>query len=54
MKNMKKRQKCEVYSRVCGYLRPIQQWNDAKSAEYGDRKTYDVQKQRDTNKKKTN
>lgn len=35
------RQECEVYSRVVGYLRPVQQWNDAKQAEFSDRKTYD-------------
>jgi len=34
------RQECEVYSRVVGYLRPVQQWNDAKQAEFSDRKTY--------------
>jgi ribonucleoside-triphosphate reductase len=33
--------KCEVYSRVVGYIRPIQQWNDAKAAEFKDRKTFD-------------
>lgn len=36
----KKRQKCEVYSRVVGYLRPVSQWNDAKQAEFCDRKEY--------------
>lgn len=35
------RQKCEVYSRVVGYLSPIQRWNDGKKAEFEDRKTYD-------------
>ncbi|MBU1132406.1 anaerobic ribonucleoside-triphosphate reductase [Patescibacteria group bacterium] len=34
------RQKCEVYSRVVGYLSPIQRWNDGKKAEFGDRKTF--------------
>ena len=33
--------KCEVYSRVCGYLRPIAQWNEGKQAEWQDRKTFD-------------
>ena len=28
---------CEVYSRVCGYLRPVSNWNDAKQAEFYDR-----------------
>lgn len=26
--------KCEVYSRVVGYLRPVEQWNNGKQAEY--------------------
>lgn len=37
-----KRQLCEVYSRVVGYLRPITHWNDGKQAEYFDRKTFKV------------
>lgn len=31
---------CEVYSRVVGYLRPVQQWNDGKQAEFADRLEY--------------
>lgn len=31
---------CEVYSRVCGYLRPVGQWNEGKRQEYKDRKEY--------------
>ena len=34
------RQKCEVYSRIVGYLRPVSQWNDGKQAEFEDRKTF--------------
>lgn len=33
--------KSEVYSRVVGYLRPVDQWNDGKQAEFGMRKTFD-------------
>ena len=33
-------QPCEVYSRVVGYLRPVQQWNKGKKAEYAKRKEY--------------
>ncbi len=33
---------CEVYSRVTGYLRPVNQWNDGKQAEFALRKTYDA------------
>ena len=33
--------KCEVYSRIVGYLRPVDQWNDGKQAEFNIRKTFD-------------
>ncbi|MEK6958436.1 MAG: anaerobic ribonucleoside-triphosphate reductase [archaeon] len=33
--------KCEVYSRVVGYIRPVQQWNDSKQAEFHDRLKFD-------------
>jgi anaerobic ribonucleoside-triphosphate reductase len=39
------RTKCEVYSRVVGYLRPVQQWNDGKAAEWKERKTFRVKKE---------
>ncbi|MCW3807167.1 ribonucleoside triphosphate reductase [Plebeiibacterium marinum] len=32
---------CEVYSRIVGYLRPVDQWNNGKRAEYSDRKLFD-------------
>ncbi len=31
---------CEVYSRIVGYLRPINQWNDGKKSEFEIRKNY--------------
>ena len=31
----------EVYSRITGYYRPVQNWNDGKTQEYKDRKLYD-------------
>jgi len=34
----------EVYSRITGYYRPVQNWNDGKLQEYKDRKTYNVDK----------
>jgi ribonucleoside-triphosphate reductase len=34
----------EVYSRVVGYFRPVQNWNAGKKEEFSDRKTYDVKK----------
>ena len=38
------RTKCEVYSRVVGYLRPIKDWNVGKKAEWKDRKVFKVEK----------
>ena len=39
------RQKCEIFSRVNGYYRPIGNWNDAKREEFKDRKTYKIKKE---------
>lgn len=33
-------QKAEVYTRVVGYIRPVEQWNKAKQQEYVDRMEY--------------
>ena len=35
--------RCEVWSRSVGYLRPVDQWNKGKQVEYQDRRTYDRQ-----------
>ena len=35
-------QKTEVNSRITGYYRPIQNWNDGKAQEYKDRKVYNI------------
>ena len=35
--------KTEVYSRITGYYRPIQNWNDGKRKEFGDRKVYNIE-----------
>lgn len=32
----------EVYSRITGYYRPVQNWNDGKSQEYKNRTVYDI------------
>ena len=37
-----KRTKCEVYSRVVGYMRPVNQWNRGKKQEFKDRKMFDM------------
>ncbi len=34
--------KTEVYSRITGYYRPVQNWNDGKLQEYENRKEYDI------------
>ena len=39
----KKRIPCEVYSRIVGYLRPVQNWNKGKRQEFNDRQTYRVE-----------
>ena len=35
-------EKTEVYSRITGYYRPVQNWNDGKAEEYKHRKLYDI------------
>jgi len=37
-----KRTKCEVYSRVVGYLRPVSQYNKGKKVEFKARKTFNI------------
>ncbi len=32
----------EVYSRITGYYRPVQNWNDGKRQEFAERKVYDI------------
>ena len=38
--------KTEVYSRITGYYRPVQNWNDGKAQEFKDRKLYDIDNSR--------
>ena len=33
-------EKCEVYSRVTGYFRPVANWNKGKQEEFKDRQVY--------------
>ncbi len=35
-------QPCEVYSRIVGYIRPVQQWHESKQEEFKDRKEFKV------------
>jgi ribonucleoside-triphosphate reductase len=37
-------EKTEVYSRITGYYRPVQNWNNGKSQEFKERKLYNVEK----------
>lgn len=37
--------KTEVYSRITGYYRPVQNWNEGKSAEFKARKVYNVKRE---------
>lgn len=34
------RTKCKVWSRVCGYLRPTDRWNEGKLSEFNDRSMF--------------
>jgi ribonucleoside-triphosphate reductase len=34
----------ETFSRVVGFYRPVQQWNEGKREEFGDRKEFEVEK----------
>ena len=36
--------KCEVFSRVVGYYRPVQQWNLGKQEEFKERKNFNEEK----------
>jgi anaerobic ribonucleoside-triphosphate reductase len=36
-------EKCEVWSRIVGYLRPVDQWNDGKQAEFNIRETFSIE-----------
>ena len=37
-------QNCEIYSRVCGYYRPVANWNRGKQEEFKERQTFKVTK----------
>ncbi len=41
---MKCNKETEVYSRIVGYFRPVQNWNIGKKQEFLDRKEYSVEK----------
>lgn len=35
-------EECEIYSRIVGYIRPVNQWNKGKKAEFKNRKTFNI------------
>ena len=37
-------EKCEIYSRVTGYYRPIANWTKGKQEEFRERKPFEVKK----------
>ena len=39
----KLRQRCELWSRPVGYLRPIQHWNKGKKQEFKERKEFKIE-----------
>ena len=39
------RTKCEIWSRVVGYLRPVSNWNEGKIAEFKDRKIFKLKEE---------
>jgi len=41
---MKCSKKTEVYSRIVGYFRPVENWNEGKKQEFTDRKVYSEEK----------
>lgn len=36
---------CEVYSRIVGYLRPIQNWHRGKQQEFKERRTFRIRQE---------
>ena len=39
-------ERTEVYSRVCGFFRPVQQWNKGKQEEFSERALFDASVQK--------
>jgi ribonucleoside-triphosphate reductase len=48
----KERTRCEVYSRVVEYLRPVSQYNAGKKSEFKDRKNFKVKEETKEGRKK--
>ena len=48
------RQKCEIYSRIVGYVRRIDAWNLGKREEFKDRKLFSTDLKNENDRKNTN
>jgi len=48
-KELRNFQPCEVYSRVVGYMRPVQQWNLGKQQEFKERKNFKIKVEKNNN-----
>ncbi len=35
---------CEIYSRIVGYLRPVQNWHEGKRQEFSERRSFKIPK----------
>jgi anaerobic ribonucleoside-triphosphate reductase len=42
-------EKCDVYSRIVGYFRPVNNWNKGKKQEFDDRKMFNLGEERKEN-----
>ena len=49
---MKKKCETTVWSRVCGFFRPVQAWNLGAKSQFDDRKVYNIGGKDDTEKNK--
>ena len=47
---MVKKVMCEVYSRIVGYFRPVENWNEGKKQEFSERVMFEVGRSNMTNK----
>jgi anaerobic ribonucleoside-triphosphate reductase len=37
------RTRCEIFTRIVGYIRPTAQWNPSKVSEFADRTNYEIE-----------
>jgi hypothetical protein len=51
MMNQQRECRVEVFSRVTGFFQPVQLWNKGKQEEFGDRGTFEINKQQKEHRK---